>query len=231
LLYLYIFLILIIIIAILVYIILIRKKKRRNHTGYNDPRIVGRLKTLHGVWTTLSKDPDLLLLARRLMEKNNAAEFNTNSGSQDIYLAYTALDEYYRQIKLTPQCRLTLIFLDGIVFYDSDQDISNIYFMKNGLPRPVNISTLGSPLKDHNVMPEIINALSVYTVAKNYHYMGDPITDPFLHDLIRDGFGFVERVSSSANVPCSYLANTIEYKRDVNSGYVSNLILRVSMPI
>jgi hypothetical protein len=121
--------------------------------------------------------------------------------------------------------------LDGIVFYDSDQDISNIYFMKNGLPRPVNISTLGSPLKDHNVMPEIINALSVYTVAKNYHYMGDPITDPFLHDLIRDGFGFVERVSSSANVPCSYLANTIEYKRDVNSGYVSNLILRVSMPI
>lgn len=228
-LYLYMILLLIIIVAVFVYMIMVRKK-RRSRTGYNDPRIVARLKTLHNVWTTLSGDPELLFLARRLMDKNSDAA-NMDAGSQDIYIAYKALDEYYKQIKLTPRCRLTLIYLDGIVFYDSDLGISKTYFMKDGLPRPVNISTLGSPLKDHNVMPEMLNALSVYTPSKNYHYMGDPITDPFLHELIKDGFGFVERVSSSINVPCSYLANTIEYKRDMDSGYVSNLTMRVSMPI
>lgn len=219
------------IVSIIVYLAPGQKQSRISQ-GYNDARVVQRFRILIDCWGKLASDQTFLSLAKQLMDTNSRYR-DPNTGVKDIYFDYMAIDQYFKtRAQFLPGLRVTLIYMDGIVFYDSAMDISQVFFMINGLPKPVNLNTLGSPLKDHNVLPEVLNSLSVNTlVVSKYDYMGSPLKDPFYATMIDKGFGFVERMSSSMDVPYSYVARTVVVGVDGKSGYMNSLTLRVSMPV
>jgi len=233
LLYIYGFLFVALIVALIVYLVPQPKKSKIvSSQGYNDARVVRRFRNLMDAWNKVAADPTFLSLAKQLMDTNSRHR-DPNTGVKDIYVDYMMIDQYFKsQFQIVPDFRVTLIYTDGIVFYDSAMDISQVYFMINGLPKPVNLSTLGSPLKDHNVLPEVLNSLSVNTlVVSKYDYMGFPLKDPLYATMIDKGFGFVERMSSSMDVPYSYVARTVAVGVDGRTGYTNGLTLRVSMPV
>jgi hypothetical protein len=126
--------------------------------------------------------------------------------------------------------RITVMYNDGIVIYDSSLKMGNVFFMKDGLPRPVNLYTLGSPLKDHNMLPEVANSIIITDNSDN-RMSGMLLTDPFYRKLMNEGYGFVERISSTYNKPYTYMAHILHLNTDPATGFVNTVTVRIGMPI
>jgi hypothetical protein len=122
------------------------------------------------------------------------------------------------------------MYNDGIVFYDSVLKVNEVFFMKEGLPRPVNLYTLGSPLKDHNMLPEVANSV-VLTDCSDNRISGMELTDPFYRKIVNEGYGFVERISSTFNKPFTYMARHLNLGVDASTGFVNTITVRIGMPI
>lgn len=209
-------------------------KSTRTPSPLDNKLVVGRFKQSYNIWNNVASDPMLIVLVKTLMGINsNSAIRNGYSdiGSKEIYTAYDNLDRYVKQNMLSSKnVRLTFMYNDGIVFYDSSLKISDVFFMKDGLPRPVSLYTLGSPLKDHNVLPEVVNSLVVVDSSDN-RLSGMLLTDPFYRKLVNEGYGFVERISSTFNKPFSYVAHVLQLGVDPATGFVDTATLRVGIPI
>lgn len=229
---LFIALVAIIIVLLLVYFLIIRKKSMDNEQktdgAFDDPVVVKRFATLRDQWNFISNDPQFRALADTLMTVNSNA-LNPLSGNLSILNAYNDLDQYCKRLTAF---RVTLIYTDGIVYYDSSLPIDRVYFMDSGLPKQVSMNTLGSPLKDHNTVPEVTNSIIFYpTKPDDTGLMGLSLANPIYTTLITEGFGFVERRSSSLNVPYSYVAKFMMISVDPNTRFMHGCTLRVSAPI
>ena len=197
----------------------------------DNPSSVARFKHLRNIWFRISQDNTFLLLAKTLMDVNNSA-LNSKDGNHNIFIAYENVNTYVKTKMNLRGARITLIYLDGIVFYDSALDLAKTYFMNDGLPRPVSISTLGSPLKDHNTLPENFNSLMVHPRKfEDMVFMGMSVTDPLYKDLFHQGFGFIERISSSMSIPYTYLSRFLTFSTDPITSFPNGCTLSVSMPI
>lgn len=231
-LFLFIVLVAVVIVLLLVYFLVIRKRSRAaiHQAGgaLDDPVVVKRFATLRDQWNFISNDPQFRALADTLMTVNSSAQ-NPLSGSLSILNAYNALDQYCKRLT---SFRVTLIYTDGIVYYDSSLPIDRVYFMDNGLPKQVSMNTLGSPLKDHNTVPEVTNSVIFYpTKPGDTGLMGMSLSDPVYSALIAEGFGFVERQSSSLNIPFSYVAKFMAISVDPDTHFMHGCTLRLSVPI
>ena len=122
------------------------------------------------------------------------------------------------------------MYNDGIVFYDSILKVNDVYFMKDGLPRPVNLYTLGSPLKDHNMLPEVANSIIITDCSDN-RLSGMTMTDPFYRKIVNEGYGFIERISSTFNKPYTYLAHVLNLGIDPATGFINTITVRIGLPI
>lgn len=195
---------------------------------YSHPDVIERFSKLQKFWYQISKDKKLLSIAKKLMQVNSDLGAKSTKGSQLLYDVFSKLDQYVKK-NVPKTIRVTFIYTDGIVFYDSAIPMHKIYFFNNGLPQPVSMFTLGSPLKDHNTLPEVVNSIVVsYADPKNIS--GKRISNPFYTSLLYDGFGFYERRSSSLGIPYTYLARFIPLS-DQSSSFVDGCTLRVSTPV
>lgn len=229
-----------IIIVAVIFFLLMKENKKIKSKGksvvkFDEPRVIQRFSKLRKGWYAIKADNTFLTFAKNLMDINSM-NGDSKEGVYEIYSAYLAIDQYFKtKLQILPNVRVTLIYSDGIVFYDSAVDISRIYFMdKNGLPKPVSLSTLGSPLKDHNTVPEVMMSISnVYypDAPAPFIYLGLDITHPFYDILFKEGFGFFERKSSSLNVPYSYVARFMPFLPDPATGFTDGFTLRISIPI
>lgn len=200
-------------------------------SALDHPASIQRFRALRQIWEMASKDTTFLLLTKTLMNINSSA-MNSKEGNKDIHMAYKNLDNYVKHKMNLRGGRMTLIYVDGIVFYDSALDLSKTYFMQNGLPRPVSIYTLGSPLKDHNTLPENFNSLMVHPQnMENMVIMGMPVTNALYKELFSQGYGFIERMSSSLAIPCTYLSRFLTFNIDPITFFPDGCTLSVSMPI
>lgn len=203
---------------------------------YDNKLVVGRFKRSYNIWNTIATDPMFLVLLKTLMDINtkyaaNASDGFVDKGYKEINDAYLNLDRYVKQnLKFPENVRITCMYHDGIVIYDSVLPVNNVFFMKDGLPRPVNLYTLGSPLKDHNMLPEVANAIVVTDVSDNY-ISGYELTDPFYRKLVNEGYGFNERMSSTFSKPFNYMAHLLPLETDAATGFVHCATLRTGMPI
>lgn len=208
-----------------------RPQKKTSSDGsslMNDPSIVKRFELLRNEWYTLSNDQDFLSMIETLMMINSNS--SPDVGSRPILQAFKMLDEYCN--KKFNTIRVTLIYKDGIVFYDSALPIDKIFFIKDNLPLPVSMATLGSPLKDHNTVPEVTNSIIVHQLDDmNNSLEGMKLINPLYSKLIQEGFGFTERVSSSLNTPYSYVARFVVTSVDPATKFINGCTLRVSKPI
>lgn len=192
---------------------------------------VARFKNLRIMWTVISQDRSFLILAKTLMDINSSA-LDSKSGNQDIFIAYKNLDHYVKTKMNLRGGRIKLIYLDGIVYYDSSLDLAKTYFMANGLPIPATMNTLGSPLKDHNTLPENFNSLMVHpSQPENMVLMGMSVSDPLYKELFQQGFGFIERISSNMAIPYTYLSHYLLFSIDPLTSFPHGCTLSVSMPI
>lgn len=195
--------------------------------------VVGRFKRAYNVWNTIATDPMFVVLSKTLMEINSASATNgfVDKGNKDILDAFTNLDRHMKQnLKFPEDVRVTVMYNDGIVFYDSVLTVNEVYFMKEGLPRPVNLYTLGSPLKDHNMLPEVANSIIITDCSDN-RLSGMMLTDPFYRKLVNEGYGFIERISSTFNRPYTYLAHVLNLGIDPATGFVNTITVRVGLPV
>ena len=218
----------------------LKKKGKQNQattgqvglTPMDEKGIVQRFSTLRDLWYLVASDRSFVQFANNLGDVNAEALFS-NVGSVEILKAYNELDNYIRGMGLDKDTRITLIYPDGIVFYDSALPIGRIFFMQNGLPKPVSMATLGSPLKNHNVVPEMTNAVTVHSIKNPLYLLGYPLTNPLYQDLVKEGFGFFERISSSLNVPYSYMAKflPIPSGNGPTTFFLDGIFLRISLPI
>lgn len=204
-------------------------------SGYSpmdNPSILNRFSRLRQEWYKLSVNQGFKELANNLMDINSESLLN-NVGNKNILMAYQKLDEYIRNIPMDKDIRVTLIYTDGIVFYDSSLPLHRVYFLQNGLPRPVSMATLASPLKNHNVVPEMTNAVNIHNVTNDMVLLGYPLKNPLYKQLVREGFGFFERISSSLNVPYSYMAKflSIPSGNGDKTFFLDGCILRIGVPI
>jgi len=199
---------------------------------------IQRLDVLRDTWLKLSVEKNILVLIRNLMTMNNTSP--QGIGSPEILMAYRQLKGYQQEHYST--VRLTCVYSDGIVFFDSALPIDKVYFMNNGLPMPVSLFTLGSPLKNHNTLPEIMNSLILHypkppkdQTSENVPYlMGQPLESSFFRQLNLEGFGFCERISSSLGVPYTYLSRVVFWSRedlDNPIRVIHGCTLRVSVPV
>lgn len=208
-------------------------KRKEPPSPLDNKLVVGRFKRAYNIWNTVASDPMFIVLTKTLMEINSKCAVNgfVEKGSKDIYDAYTNLNRYVKEnMKFPENVRITIMYNDGIVFYDSTLKLENVFFMKGGLPRPVNLYTLGSPLKDHNMLPEIANSVIV-TDSSDNSLSGMLMTDPFYRKLVNEGYGFVERISSSFNKPYTYLAHIIQLNVDPATAFVNTITVRVGLPV
>lgn len=199
----------------------------------DNQQITHRFSRLRDQWFSLSVNARFKELANALMDINSEALY-FNVGNKDILRAFTELDNFVKkELKVDPDLRITLIYTDGIVFYDSALPLERVYFLQNGLPKPVSMSTLGSPLKNHNVVPEMTNAVTVHSSEQPFYFLGYELKDPLYQTMIKEGFGFFERISSSLNIPYSYVAKflPIPSANGFNTFYLDGLILRVGIPL
>lgn len=205
------------------------KKSSSGSSLMNDPSIVQRFGFLRNEWYKLSNDQDFLSLIETLMMLNSNSP--PGVGSRPILQMFQTIDEYCNK-KFNDKIRVTLIYKDGIVFYDSVLPIERVFYMKDNLPAPVSMATLGSPLKDHNVVPEVTNSIIVHQLDDlNNSLEGMKLTDKLYPTLIKEGFGFCERVSSSLNTPYSYVARFVVTSVDPTTKFINGCTLRVSKPI
>jgi hypothetical protein len=229
-----------IVIVVIIFIVVLYRtsSEKKNSTpsssaisALDHPGSVQRFRALRQMWEMASKDTTFLLLTKTLMNINSSA-MNSKDGNKDIHMAYKNLDNYVKHKMKLRGGRMTLIYVDGIVFYDSALNLSRTYFMQNGLPRPVSIYTLGSPLKDHNTLPENFNSLMVHPQKmENMMVMGMPVTDALYKELFSQGYGFIERMSSSLAIPCTYLSRFLTFNIDPITSFPDGCTLSVSMPI
>lgn len=208
-------------------------KYKQPPSPYDNKLVVGRFKRAYNVWNTIASDPMFVILTKTLMEINSSSAVNgfIDKGSKEIYTSFNNLDRYVKEnLKFPENTRITIMYNDGIVFYDSVLKINDVFFMKEGLPRPVNLYTLGSPLKDHNMLPEVANSVIV-TDSSDNSLSGMMLTDPFYRKLVNEGYGFVERISSTFNKPYTYLAHIVQLYTDPATGFVDTITMRVGFPI
>lgn len=208
-------------------------KTKTPPSSYDNKLVVGRFKRIYNVWNTVASDPMFVMLTKTLMEINSASAVNgvSENGSKEIYDAYTNLDRFVKEnMKFPDNVRITIMYNDGIVFFDSVLKISDVFFLKDGLPRPVNLYTLGSPLKDHNVLPEVANSVIITDCSDN-RLSGMTLTDPFYRKMVNEGYGFVERISSTFNKPYTYIAHILNLGVDPTTSFVNTVTVRIGMPI
>lgn len=231
---------LIFVVILVLFLTSLIKTFRTNDTKYKEPPspldnnlVVGRFKRAYNIWNTVASDPMFVVLTKTLMDINSKCAVNgfVEKGSKDIYDAYTNLHRYVSEnLKFPENVRITIMYNDGIVFYDSVLKINDVFFMKNGLPRPVNLYTLGSPLKDHNMLPEVANSVIV-TDSSDNSLSGMMMTNPFYRKLVNEGYGFSERISSSFNKPYTYLAHVVNLGIDPATAFVNTITVRIGLPI
>lgn len=212
-------------------------KSKNPPSPFDNKLVVGRYKRAHNIWNTFANDPMFVVMARTLMDINTNSAVSAingldgNEGNKQIQEAYTNLGRYINEnLKFPENVRVTMMYTDGIVFFDSDLQVNDVYFMKNGLPRPVNLYTLGSPLKDHNMLPEVANSL-VITDSSDNSLTGYELNDPFYRKIVNDGFGFSERISSSSDRPFTYIAHVIVLEIVPTTGFVKTMTLRIGLPV
>lgn len=200
---------------------------------FDNKLVVGRFKRAYNIWNTIASDPMFVVLTKTLMEINSASAVNgfVDKGSKDIFDAFQNLDRYVKEnLKFPENTRITVMYNDGIVFYDSILKVNDVYFMKDGLPRPVNLYTLGSPLKDHNMLPEVANSIIITDCSDN-RLSGMIMTDPFYRKIVNEGYGFIERISSTFNKPYTYLAHVLHLGIDPATGFINTITVRIGLPI
>lgn len=209
-------------------------KSRQTPSPLDNNLVVGRFKRSYNIWNTVADDPMFIVLTKTLMDINSKYAIDSgysDKGSKEIYTAYNNLDRYVKEnLKFPENMRITLMYNDGIVVYDSDLKITDVFFMKDGLPRPVNLYTLGSPLKDHNMLPEVANSL-IITDSSDNRLSGMLLTDTFYRKIVNEGYGFIERVSSTFNKPYNFMAHSINLGVDPATGFVDTATLRIGVPI
>jgi hypothetical protein len=209
------------------------KKSKEPPSPLDNKLVVGRFKRAYNIWNTVATDPMFVVLTKTLMEINSKSAVNgfVDKGSKDIYDAFTNLDRYVNEnLKFPENVRITVMYNDGIVFYDSILKVNEVYFMKEGLPRPVNLYTLGSPLKDHNMLPEVANSV-IITDSSDNSLSGMMLTDPFYRKIVNEGYGFAERISSTFNRPYTYLAHILQLGIDPATAFVNTITVRVGLPV
>lgn len=208
-------------------------KSKEPPSPLDNKLVVGRFKRAYNIWNTVASDPMFVVLSKTLMEINSSSAVNgfVEKGSKDIYDAFNNLDRYVKEnLKFPENTRITIMYNDGIVFYDSVLKVNEVFFMKEGLPRPVNLYTLGSPLKDHNMLPEVANCV-IITDSSDNSLSGMMLTDPFYRKLVNEGYGFVERISSTFNKPFTYLAHVLQLGVDPATAFVNTITVRIGLPI
>lgn len=229
-------LILLIILVGLILLLINAKKRREKPTLYPSPmdnsNIINRFTRNRAQWYAIANDATFRELTNNLSDINSES-INDNVGNKKILVAYSQLKKYINSLKLDKDLRITLIYTDGIVFFDSALPISRVYFLQNGLPRPVGMATLASPLKNHNVVPEMVNAVTVHTTDTPLFLLGFQLNDPIYKKMISEGFGFFERISSSLNIPYSYIAKflPIPSGNGNNTFFLDGVILRIGIPL
>lgn len=207
--------------------------KKLSSSPFDNKLVVGRFKRAYNIWNTIAADPMFVVLTKTLMGINSASAVNgfVEKGSKDIYDAFNNLDRYVKEnLKFPENLRITVMYNDGIVFYDSVLKINEVFFMKEGLPRPVNLYTLGSPLKDHNMLPEVANSLIITDKSDN-SLSGMTLTDPFYRKMVNEGYGFIERISSTFNRPYTYMAHVLQLGVDPATGFIDTITVRIGFPI
>lgn len=209
------------------------KSKSVSTSPFDNKLVVNRFKRAYNIWNTVATDPMFVMHTKNLMEINSASATNgiSQQGSKEIYDAYQNLRNHVKEnLKFPEESRITVMYNDGIVFFDSILTINDVFFMKDGLPRPVNLYTLGSPLKDHNMLPEVANCL-VVTDSSDNRLSGMQLTDTFYRKLVNEGYGFVERISSTFNRPYTYLAHVLNLGVDPTTGFVNIITVRIGLPV
>lgn len=200
----------------------------QNNIFIQNQSTIGRYKELMKIWEHFENDMEFCQLCHSLMDTNSNIQDN-NHGNKQLKIAFQKLDDYVRSHTNMPFIRLTLIYTDGIVFYDSVLSLDRIYFMdkSNNLPLPVSMYTLSSPLKNHNVLPEIANSIIVNdatdTCLSNVH--------PVYRKLMQDGFGFYERMSSSLDKPYCYVSRFLPLPYPFTKNFKDGCTLRIGMEI
>lgn len=214
-------------------------KHAEEESPYEKPIVVRRFRFLMCKWKEIAKDETFRRLAGNLMIINSSIPpQESNKGSVALYEAFRQLDDYVKtnMMRRIQHVRVTLIYTDGILFYDTVVPMSKIYFMDGNLPKPVSLYTLGSPLKDHNTLPEVTNSV-VVTDSHDIRLSGMRLGNDVYRQLLRNGFGFYERMSSSLNRPFAYVAKFLPINDKHNNklfaehGFVDGFTLRVGMDI
>lgn len=208
-------------------------EKKLPPSPFDNKLVVGRFKRAYNIWNTIAADPMFVVLTKTLMGINSSSAVNgfIEKGSKDIYDAFNNLDRYVKEnLKFPENVRITVMYNDGIVFYDSVLKLNDVFFMKDGLPRPVNLYTLGSPLKDHNMLPEVANSIAITDCSDN-RLSGMTLTDPFYRKMVNEGYGFIERISSTFNKPFTYMAHVLQLGVDPATGFIDTITLRIGLPI
>lgn len=209
------------------------KNMKSSPSPFDNKMVVDRFKRAYNIWNTVAADPMFVVLTKTLMGINSSSAVNgfVENGNKDIYDAFNNLDRYVKEnLKFPENVRITVMYNDGIVFYDSILKLNQVFFLKNGLPRPVNLYTLGSPLKDHNMLPEVCNSL-VITDSSDNRLSGMNLTDPFYRKIVNEGYGFIERISSTFNKPFTYMAHVLQLGIDPATGFIDTITVRVGLPI
>ena len=186
------------VLIVLIMLFIRHNKKNNSESGLlvnsvsplDNKLVVNRFRRAYNIWNTVASDPMFVMHTKTLMDINSSSSTNgiVDKGSKDIYDAYMTLHHHVKEdLKFPEESRITVMYNDGIVFYDSVLKINNVFFMRDGLPRPVNLYTLGSPLKDHNMLPEVANSVIV-TDSSDNRLSGMLLTDPFYRKLVNEGY-------------------------------------------
>lgn len=189
---------------------------------------IGRYKRLMRIWKQFENDKEFCQLSHKLMDTNSNIK-DQQQGNIGLEKAYNTLDNYLRMHTDFPYVRVTLIYTDGIVFYDSVLSMDRVYFIDkmNHLPIPVSMYTLGSPLKNHNVLPEVANSLvmndATATCLSQLH--------PVYRELFQKGFGFYERMSSSLDKPYCYVSRFLPLPHPFSKNFKDGCTLRIGIEI
>jgi len=230
---------LMIVIGVLIYFIAFHKEEKKTKPitpgPMDNPLVVARFQRIRELWYILSVDASFLFLIQALMTINsNIVQPQSLSNGMALRDAYQNLDRYVKTSilpTLPPKSNMTLIFADGILFYDSSLTMDQTYYIQNELPRALSIYTLGSPLKDHNTLPENFNALMIHCPSDPLNFLGMPLTHPLYEQLSLEGFGFIERISSNMNTPTTYLSRFLKLSTDPTSQFMHGCVLTLDIPV
>ena len=80
------------------------------------------------------------------------------------------------------------------------------------------------------MLPEVANSIVVTDCSDN-RLSGMMLTNPFYRKLVNEGYGFMERISSTFNRPYTYLAHVLTLGIDPATGFVNTITVRVGLPV